>query len=390
VDYSLKNNPNEVTADMNELKKYFNETYSESRAAFRTLIEPVQRYWPQAVEESFALPATDEDLTIDMIKALPPGGGKRLLILSCGLHGIEGYIGSAMLQLFTGEYLERLNSSETGLIMVHSINPWGMQHRRRVNDNNVDLNRNFIYKLTGSRAEVNPAYASIDSFVNPAKPLQAAATPLFYLQLGYMIAKLGPSRFRENFLLGQYRFPLGLYYGGKDFEYSATVMKDLFDTAADYNDLLLIDMHSGYGPRYQMTIVNSRYEQRASVDLQEIFNYPLIAKTDPQEFYQMQGDMVDYYYQLINDRYPGKRFFATSFEFGTYGDSLSAVLRSYRTMVNENRLYHHGAKNERIAGRVKHDFDNLFIPREKEWRKKALQDARQAFSGILRAEGYSI
>ncbi|MDZ4133751.1 MAG: DUF2817 domain-containing protein, partial [Dethiobacteria bacterium] len=153
---------------------------------------------------------------------------------------------------------------------------------------------------------------------------------------------------------------------------------------------LLIDMHSGYGPRYQMTMVNSRYEQRASTDLQEIFNYPLIAKTDPQEFYQMQGDMVDYYYQLINDRYPGKRFFATSFEFGTYGESLGAVLRSYRTMVNENRFYHHGAKNERVAIRVKRDFDNLFIPRENEWRKKALQDARQAFSGILKAEGYSV
>lgn len=376
---------------MDEVKKYFNKTYVESRAAFHALIEPVQRCWPQAVQESFALPVADEDLTIDMIKALPPGGGKRLLILSCGLHGIEGYIGSAMLQLFADEYLERLNSAETGLIMVHSINPWGMQHRRRVNENNVDLNRNFIYKLAGSRAEVNPAYASIDSFVNPSTPVQAAATPLFYLQLGYMIATLGPSRFRENFLLGQYRFSQGLYFGGHDFEYSAKVMKDLFNTAAaDYNDLLLIDMHSGYGPRYQMTMVNSRYEQRASLDLQEIFNYPLIAKTDPQEFYQMQGDMVDYYYQLIYDRYPGKRFFATSFEFGTYGETLCAVLRSYRTMVNENRFYHHGAKNERVAGRVKRDFDNLFIPREKEWRKKALQDARQAFSGILQAEGYSI
>jgi hypothetical protein len=376
---------------MDELKRYFNETYLESRAAFRALIEPVQRCWPQAVEESYALPATDEDLTIDMIKALPPSGGKRLLILSCGLHGIEGYIGSAMLQLFTNEYLEKINSAETALIMVHSINPWGMKHRRRVNENNVDLNRNFIYKLDGSRAEVNPAYDSIDSFVNPSTPVKAAATPLFYLQLGYIIATLGPSRFRENFLLGQYRFPQGLYFGGHDFEYSAGVMKDLFDhAAADFDDLLLIDMHSGYGPRHQMTIVNSRYEQRASVDLQEIFSYPLIAKTDPQEFYQMQGDMVDYYYQLIYDRYPGKRFFATSFEFGTYGDSLGAVLRSYRTMVNENRFYHHGAKSEHVAGRVKRDFDNLFIPREIEWRKKALQDARQAFNGILQAEGYSV
>lgn len=210
------------------------------------------------------------------------------------------------------------------------------------------------------------------------------------MNLFYMIAIMGFARFRETVLFGQYRYPKGLYYGGTGFERSALIMQDLFSEAVvNYNNILLIDMHSGYGPRYQMTLVNSIHEKRSSVDLQEIFDYPLIVKTDPEEFYQIQGDMVDFYYLLINERFPHKHFFGTSFEFGTYGESLVALINSHKTMINENRLFHFGAINEKTFSKAKRDFEELYNPSEECWREKALQDARRAFLGILKAEIFS-
>jgi hypothetical protein len=35
-----------------------------------------------------------------------------------------------------------------------------------------------------------------------------------------------------------------------------------------------------------------------------------------------------------------------------------------------------------------HEFDELFYPTEPSWFEKAQADARQAFEGILKAEGY--
>src|SRR5438477_12735844 len=67
---------------------------------------------------------------------------RRVLLHSSGLHGVEGFAGSAI-------QLQLLNdvptiSEDTALIVVHVLNPYGMAWLRRSNENNVDLNRNFL------------------------------------------------------------------------------------------------------------------------------------------------------------------------------------------------------------------------------------------------------
>ena len=366
---------------------YYAETYEENRANFRDLLGEIKRHWPAAELSHYPVETGDEDLTIDLIRALPLQGKKRIIFLSTGLHGIEGYVGAAVVKLFVKEYLHQLSPGDTGLYLVHAINPWGMKHRRRVNENNVDLNRNFIYEKQSGNQDLNRAYDRAHSFLNPQKPLKTAANPLFYLRLLNLILCMGPANFREAVLYGQYRYPQGLYYGGTGFERSTAVLSSLFQEAASSCErFLMIDMHTGYGPRYQMTIVNSIHEKRTSADLQTSFNYPLVAKADPDEFYQMHGDMIDYLYRLLKDIFPGKYFYATSFEFGTFGSSFSAVIKSLKAMIEENRVSRNGAASTKVAKKARNDFCELFFPAEKKWREKALQDARSAFTGIIKAE----
>ena len=45
------------------------------------------------------------------------------------------------------------------LLIVHAINPLGMQRHRRVNANNIDLNRTFLWDLDEVRHFRNPGYS---------------------------------------------------------------------------------------------------------------------------------------------------------------------------------------------------------------------------------------
>ena len=371
-------------------QEYFIDNYEESRTCFFELAEKLQITWPNVLKEEHRLEKNSlNGFSVDLLKALPQNKGERLLIITAGLHGIEGYTGAAMQRLFVNEIASQLNPLNTGLVLVHAINPWGMKKLRRVNEHNVDLNRNFLYPSFQAGDTKNPAYNRALNTLQPCRPVAACASCFFYATLFNKILTMGPAIFRQAVLLGQYEHQNGLYYGGKGFEFSTQVMDNLFRALfRQFKTVVLLDMHTGYGPRYNMSVVNSFYEKRDSRMLQGLFDYPLVVKADSDEFYRMHGDMIDYLYQVVEESYPDRYFYGTCFEFGTYGDSFIAVLKSLKAMIDENCFYHHGAPGKGAAAKAERAFAGLFYPEEAHWRKKAAEDGRRAFSGILKAEGF--
>jgi len=374
---------------MNEIDRLFPKTYEASRARFRDNLSVIQAIWPQAQLSQYRLTG-DEDLTIDWIYTDGLEKNEKAFILTTGEHGVEGYVGSAMQQRFIDRFLPRLDCQDTGLLLVHAINPWGMKYHRRVNVNNVDLNRNFIYDGNFDPA-INPDYDKVRSTLNPTRLIQSLGVSnlIFFGELGWLLAQLGQNGFRQATLLGQYRYPQELYYGGTDYQDETRTLINLYQQAISaFDQILHLDMHTGYGPRYQMSLVNSALETGTSEEFVEKFNYPQIVAANPEEFYAIQGDMIDYVYALWQHEFSQKRIFASAFEFGTLGDELFGLVHSPRAMIHENRLYWHDATNDRIREQVKHDFEELFNPSAFGWKEKAVADADQAFEGILRAEGF--
>lgn len=153
----------------------------------------------------------------------------------------------------------------------------------------------------------------------------------------------------------------------------------------DYEQVIQMDMHTGYGPRYQMSVIVPPLETISSAEFSRRFDYPLVQKIDADEFYAISGDMCEYVYRLRDAQFPGKRLFACGFEFGTFGESLPARIRSLRAMVLENQLHWYGAVNEAAAQAVRREFEALYFPAEPKWREKAIADGRRAFEGILKA-----
>jgi len=377
---------------MMEVSELFPKSYDSSRSRFYSYLEKVRESWPTAELREHCLNyAGDDSITIDWIAAEALRKKHKLFILTTGEHGVEGYIGSAVMHMFIAEFLSGLSPEDTGLVLLHTINPWGMKHKRRTNQKNVDLNRNFLMDDDGFDQTINPEYGKFGGLVNPDGEIGNlySAKLSFYLHLIKWMILMGIDGLRAATLLGQYRFPKGIYYGGDGIQEETRAMMTLYEKCfTEYEHIVHLDMHTGYGPRYQMSLVNSTYNSSSSDELAAKYAYPLVVKANRDEFYAMQGDMIDYEYLLIQEKFSGKRFYAVAFEFGTYGDSFWAVIRSLRTMVLENRLFWHGAKTMQSANAVDQEFLALFAPQERRWRSKAISDARQAFRGILKAEGY--
>lgn len=376
-------------ATMTNIQSLFPTTYESSRERFRGYLPAIQKMWNKAALQQHAM-SYDNSLTIDWIYSPAAEKNEKVLVFTTGEHGVECYVGSAMMHKFVEEYLPKLDPRTTGILLVHAINPWGMKNHRRGNRDNIDLNRTFMLDPLFD-STFNPAYDRIHGFLNPPGKL----TNTFFNNLAYLfsliwhVSSMGMKNFRNALLLGQYRHPNGLYYGGRDMPEETRTIMELYKIALhDYAQVLHLDMHTGYGPRYQMSLVNSALDNNPSNYFEDRFDYPLVVAATADEFYAIRGDMIDYIYALKQRDYPTKRLYATSFEFGTLGDTLYGLFQSPRVMIHENRAYWHGTSNEQVHADAKRGFEELFNPSAADWKDKAVKDAEQAFEGILKAEGY--
>ncbi|MEW6567947.1 MAG: M14 family metallopeptidase [Chloroflexota bacterium] len=371
------------------MEDLFLDSFADCQRRFQATLPRLRACRPGARLMEFPLAAAP-DLAIMAIAAEPSATPDRSVIFTVGQHDIEGYVGSAMLELFVQEFVPRLNAKHTGLLLVHPVNPWGMKHRRRTNAFNVDLNRNFVPDPASLSPCANPDYTRVEACLMPRGRLRSAvcARLRFGLGLACGLARLGPARLRRAVLLGQYCSPRGLHYGGNQVQEETRIMMRLFHQQGErYDQVLHLDMHTGYGPPDQMTIIHSALEPASSDALARRLGYPRVARADPAEFYSILGDMIDYQVQTFQERFPAKRLYAASFEFGTVGEATGALLYSLRTMILESQMHWYGAPDG-LRRRIEQDFEALFFPRSSAWQDKAVADARQAFQGILQAEGY--
>ena len=111
------------------------------------------------------------DLYIDNIYLPSKNENKNLIVLTTGVHGMEGYIGSVMLDVFFEEIYPTIDIDTTGVLVVANVNPYGMKYMRRYNENNVDLNRNFILDWESFDLTVNKDYPNVVEFLGPKKQM---------------------------------------------------------------------------------------------------------------------------------------------------------------------------------------------------------------------------
>ena len=190
--------------------------------------------------------AVGEELSIDIVQ-LGDVSAPGLLLLTSGTHGIEGFCGSGcqVALLHDDAFLAAVERSGMSVLMVHALNPYGFSHLRRANEDNADLNRNFVDFL--SPLPTSPAYAEIHGMLLPAAwpPPQESEE-----KLGAWIKRHGDKAFLAAVSGGQYTFADGMFYGGGRPSWSNACLRAVLRAeVASRQRLGWIDFHTGLGPR---------------------------------------------------------------------------------------------------------------------------------------------
>ncbi|HYM07015.1 MAG TPA: DUF2817 domain-containing protein [Terriglobales bacterium] len=187
-----------------------------------------------------------EDLTIDVV-AIGAAQPAKVVVVSSGIHGVEGFFGSAIQTSWlegvarSGEELP----AETAVVLLHALNPYGFAWRRRFNENNVDLNRNFL--LPGEAYDGAPReYEELNWFINPKTPPPRLS--LFLPLAAFVMLRYGKRTVQAAVSQGQHKFEDGLFFGGKRAEAATRLVQAQFASwVGQAPRVLHLDFHSGLG-----------------------------------------------------------------------------------------------------------------------------------------------
>ena len=221
----------------------FSATYAEARAKFREAVQEAG-----GALEAFANPnrgPDNGDLSTD-VAWFGPKSAEKVLVMVSGTHGVEGFCGSGAQVDWLRRGEQTTLPAGTAALLVHAINPFGFAWLRRVTEENVDLNRNWV-----DFAEPLPQNPGYDELATTAVPeiwnaeSQAASNRV----LRAYAAEHGPMALQQALSGGQYRHPNGVFYGGDGPSWARRTQEAIYaDYLGNAGRIAIIDYHTGLGP----------------------------------------------------------------------------------------------------------------------------------------------
>lgn len=366
---------------------FFRDTWEEARAQFLDLSAQTKQRIPESESGVLTIPSqVDGELPIDWLYIPAANVQRNLVIVSSGVHGPEGFPGSAVQALMLREYLPAGQRNATAFLFIHGINAYGMKHERRFTENNVDLNRNAPIN-SSVYFTANSGYADLDGFLNPSGQVNLGNlfASTFDLRMAWQVVTKGKSNFSQSSLGGQYQFPKGIFFGGSAPEPHYAELEKLITRVLDpYTFVIGIDLHSGVGKRsymHLMTNPSSGDEYKKMVE--SVFvDHPLEWPDAPGgDFYQTNGDFTTWIETLAKPR----QAVAITVEFGTLdSQTIAGAIKSMRIMITENQGYWNGYERSEDERLLKEEVREMFYPTSRVWRSEVIRQARETLFKTLK------
>lgn len=351
-------------------RRWFSNSYAEAAGRFaigcQDLIFAGHNVTHQRLKLGMKGPEAEE-LAIDIavIGSLDCG---KVLISSSGVHGVEGYPGSAI-QLSIMDKLAKSEPFEShAVIFIHAVNPYGMAWWRRFNENNVDLNRNFL-RLDELYSGVPDGYEEIKDFINP-KTVPKKNEYSFNIRALLLILKHGFSNLKQAVAEGQYEYPTAIQYGGSKLEQGPSMLIDWLNiNLAPIKQIFAIDHHTGLGPSGHDTLLLP-LELRENdfdrfVELQQLFpGHIELLDAKSGVGYEIKGDI----HQGLVNRFPNISWTYLTQEFGTFKPT--KVIRASR---DENRWTQWGDYVDEASAKshwTRLRLLRVFNPNDANWQNK--------------------
>lgn len=314
---------------------------------------------------------------------LGPRDAQRVLLTISGTHGVEGYYGSACQSEWLLELGKRDLPTDVAVMMVHLINPWGTAWSRRVNEDNVDLNRNYVD--FGAALPVNPAYEALHEIYTCRDfdgPQRKRADRLLAEQL----VSLGRAEYHAIVGAGQYVHADGLYYGGVKATWSNQTLRSIVEQFLTPAQVAFgFDLHTGagaFGHPMLMAIAQSRYP--ALADAEALYgNWLYTLLTDTNAAISETGVVAraaGYASQALLDALPRTHLMQLVIECGTYPEApMHAALR------NDHWLHLYGDPHDALGKQITQALFESFLPSDSDWREITWLRTRQIWERALKA-----
>ena len=358
------------------VEDYFPATYCDGRARFLSACldarAPVASYRnPHSGPEGEAL-FTDAAL-------IGRADAENVVVVTSSTHGVEGFAGSGIQVGLLRDPRAPKPLPDTALLLIHTINPHGMAWLRRENEDNVDLNRNFVDHEGGGYPE-NDLFEELVEHLVP-KVWDDDAWERYKAAIGALDDRYGEVPVRKAMHKGQYRHPDSIHYGGSTATWSNRTLGRIcreFLGAARRG--AMIDVHTGLGPYGHGELMTpSKPGERVCDLLFDWYGEQVHSTTAGASAYAGSKGSI-----LAGFKPPvaGLEWASVGLEYGTRERE-----HMRRCMLANTWLHAHGELDSDLGRAIKRDVKDASYPGEEKWKTMVWERGREVVEIALRRIG---
>jgi hypothetical protein len=338
---------------------YFSATFSDARGRF---LAACQKAGARVVSYDHPLHGPHGEALATDVAWLGDPTARRVLVVESGTHGVEGFSGAGIQVGLLADPGAPRPPPGTALLLVHALNPWGFAWIRRVNEDNIDLNRNFVDHAAGAWPE-NTGYADLADALVPER-WDAASLAAADATFAAFVRDKGEDAFRRTVKSGQHTHPDGLFYGGRVATWSSRLVERICrEHLAGATHLALIDVHTGLGPYgFGETLTSFHRGTPEEARARRWYGDDLASTAAPKTAYSgSKGSIIVGY----TEGAPWAEWTPIGLEFGTIApDEVRLAVRA------DGWLHLRGEIDSPEGRRIKKALRDAFYPDDTAWRAK--------------------
>lgn len=296
-----------------------------------------------------------------------PDNASRVLGIGSGTHGVEGYCGSGIQTVLLREGFAATLPDDMAVVFIHAINPYGFAWDRRVNEDNVDLNRNFVDHTEPYPA--NPGYEELADAINPPD-LSPGTMATCRARMKAYAAEHGPRAVQHALSAGQYTHPKGVQFGGHAPVWSNRTLRAIIRAEmAAAKRVAFVDLHSGLGARGAAEIICT--EPETSGAYKRMVEWWGASVRSTVGGGSISSDVPGSIPVCFADELKGREVTSCGLEFGTVPIAEVTV-----ALQSDNWLHQNGGHDNPQAAEIAKLIRDAFYVDADDWKEQVTETAR--------------
>jgi hypothetical protein len=347
--------------------EYFSANYREARSKFLTATEQAAAEL-EAIENPALAP--DGKSVFTDVARLGEHAAKNVLLVNSATHGVEGFCGSAACVGWLRSDASRALPEGVRAILVHAMNPHGFAWLRRVTEDNVDLNRNFVDH--DRTPPPNDEYDRLHPVVLPEN-WDSASQAKCKETFDRYVDRHGMFALQTVLSRGQYAHPDGLFFGGNAPTWSNRQFRSILDRfVVGAKRLVFLDFHTGLGPYGSAELIGD-----VAPGMKPFFTHGLTSPSTGNSSSPALSGMINC---AIRQAVTNAEVTSLTVEFGTY-----AVAEMLQALQADNWLHLRGDLDSALGETIKRNVRKRFYPDEDDWKELVWVRSRQVLRHAIDA-----